>query len=369
MFQSCSLTFDKCSYRKPRGVNMSNEVIILESETQLESHMQEMKELAELTMQVSRNAKSPNTLNGYASDWEDFDAWCRKRRLQSLPASPQVVAAYLSDRATNCWSGPSGRLRKITEKAPLKLPTLLHRLWGIKYKHKEHGYQFDTGCSEIENVVSSLRRSNTAKEARKDPLLLSDIRGMVEHLPNTLTGIRDKALLLVAFASAMRRSEIADIQLSNLKFVEEGLEIHLNWSKTGSREIQVPYGSNPLTCPIRALRAWLTSSNIANGAVFRNINKHGQISDKPLTGAAVALIVKRNGYVQNKIKTASEKENHTPSYAGHSLRAGFCTTAAIAGVPEHLIMSQAGHKKSDTTKKYIRIANKWTENAAIKIGL
>ncbi len=82
-------------------------------------NIEEMKELAELTMRVSRNVKSSNTLKGYASDWEDFDTWCRQKRLLSLPATPQVVAAYLSDRAMNRWNGPSGRLRKMTDKAPL----------------------------------------------------------------------------------------------------------------------------------------------------------------------------------------------------------------------------------------------------------
>lgn len=345
------------------------DLILLEPDNGLTPDIREIKELAALTKQVSSNAKSPNTLNGYASDWEDFEAWCRQKRLKSLPASPQTVAAYLSDRAMNSWCGPSGRLKKPTLKEPLKLPTLLHRVWGIKFKHKEHGLFFDSSCKEIEEVLASLRRSNTAKEDRRDPLLLSDIRSMVEHLPNSITGIRDKALLLVGFVSAMRRSEIADLKMDDVRFVEEGIEIHLNWSKTGRREIQVPYGSNLLTCPVRALRAWLNESNIMDGAVFRSINKHGQISERSMSGAAIALIVKRNAYVQMKISTASEKGDYSPKYAGHSLRAGFCTTAAMQGVPEHLIMAQAGHKKSDTTKKYIRIANKWTDNAAIKIGL
>lgn len=111
------------------------------------------------------------------------------------------------------------------------------------------------------------------------------------------------------------------------------------------------------------------ASGISEGAIFRSINRHGQINERPISDATIALIVKRNSYVQNKISSAQINGNHTPKYAGHSLRAGFCTTAALQGVPEHLIMAQAGHKKSDTTKKYIRIANKWTENAAIKIGL
>lgn len=203
---------------------------------------------------------------------------------------------------------------------------------------------------------------------RKDPLLLSDIKGMVENLPSSLTGIRDKALL-VGFVSAMRRSEIADLKLHNIKFIEEGIELHLDWSKTGQREIPIPYRSNPMTCPVRALKAWLREANIVKGPIFRSINKLGHICDKPITGASIAIIVKRNAHVQSKIAEAKEKGEHTLSYAGHSLRAGFCTTAAMLGVPEHLIMAQAGHKKSDTTKKYIRITNKWKDNAAIQIGL
>jgi len=344
---------------------MSREIIIQPHFVLIEN----LKELAELTKRVSSNAKSPNTLNGYASDWEDFEGWCRQLGMQCLPASPSTVAAYLAERATKQWVGPSGRLKKPILKEPLKLPTLLHRVWGIKFKHKENGFFFDSSCKEIEDVLSSLRRSNTAKEVRQDPLLLSDIRAMVEHLPNTITGIRDKALILVGFVSAMRRSEIADLKMEDIRFVEEGIEIRLNWSKTGSREIQLPYGSNPFTCPVRALKAWIKISNVFDGAVFRSINKHGQIGGRAMSGASVALIVKRNAYVKLKISMASEKGDHSLTYSGHSLRAGFCTTAASQGVPEHLIMAQAGHKKSDTTKKYIRIANKWKDNAAIKLGL
>jgi integrase len=346
-----------------------NEMVLLESENHLPSHFQEMEELAELTKRVSANAKSPNTLNGYASDWEDFEMWCRQKRLQSLPAQAHIVAAYLSDRAINKWVGPSGRFSKPKEKLPLKLPTLLHRVWGIKFMHKQKGFFFDATCKEIEKVLQSLRRNNTAKEEQKDPLLLKDIKGMIETLPGTMTGIRDKAILLVGFTTAMRRSEIASLKMEDLKFVEEGIEVNLMQSKTGRRSPLIPYGSNPITCPVRALKAWLAKADINDGPIFRSINKHGHINSSALTGAAIVLIVKRNDYVKSKRDSAIKKGEYIPSYAGHSLRAGFCTHAAMVGVPEHLIMIQAGHKKSDTTKKYIRIANKWTENAAIKLGL
>lgn len=345
-----------------------NEIIIIES-TQLAPNMQEMEELAKLTMKISRNAKSPNTLNGYASDWEDFDTWCTQKRLQSLPAKPHVVAAYLSDRSVNKWVGPSGRLSKPKEKLPLKLPTLLHRVWGIKFMHKQKGFFFDAKCKEIEDVLQSLRNNNTAKENQKDPLLLKDIKGMVESLSDTKIGTRDKAILLVGFTTAMRRSEIASLKMQDLKFVKEGIEVNLTRSKTGKRNPVIPYGSNPITCPVRALKAWLEVADIKEGWIFRSINKHGHINSNPLTGTSIALIVKRNGFVLEKIALALEKGEHLPTYSGHSLRAGFCTHAFMVGVPEHLIMAQTGHKKRDTLDKYIRIANKWTNNAAMKLGL
>lgn len=348
---------------------MNIKAVNLELELQNASDVQMMQELAELTVKISANAKAKNTLKGYESDWNDFDVWCTKKKLQALPAEFRVVAAYLSDRAMNKWVGPSGRFRILKEKQPLKLPTLLHRVWAIKFKHKQNGFLFDATCKEIEDVLNGLRRANIAKEEQKDPLLLKDIKGMIESLPDTISGIRDKSILLVGFTTAMRRSEITSLKMQDLKFVEEGIEVNISWSKTGRRNPLIPYGSNPMTCPVRSLKLWLARANISEGPVFRSINRHGQISNNPLTGAAIALIVKRNDYVKAKIETSIENGEYIPSFAGHSLRAGFCTHAAIVGVPEHLIMAQAGHKKSDTTKKYIRIANMWQDCAAIKLGL
>jgi integrase len=297
-----------------------------------------------------------------------------------LPAGPDTVISYLNDRAINTWSGPSGRLRQIKQKAPLKLPSLLRRLWAIKYQHKQAGYFLDTSCTQIEDTLISLKRSNRARKQQKDPLLLEDIRQMAEWLQGILKkdhktkaqellAIRDRALLLVGFTSAMRRSELTALTMEDLKFVEEGIEVSLTHSKTGARDLVIPYGSNPLTCPVRALKAWLKVSGIEQEAIFRPIDKHGHIRNRPLTGAAVALIIKRNGYIKQKMTEAQDKQASLPNYSGHSLRAGFCTTAAIREVPLDLIAAQAGHRDIRTTTGYIRRANKWKDNAAIKIGL
>ncbi len=137
------------------------------------------------------------------------------------------------------------------------------------------------------------------------------------------------------------------------------LENRKSTKKRRERNIAIPCGSNILTCPVRTLNDWLNCSKISEGPLFRPINRHGQIMDKTLTSKSVALIIKRNKHL--------EKQKH--SFSGHSLRAGFATTAANFGVPEHLIMNQTVHKSSDTIRRYIRLGNMWTENAATKIGL
>lgn len=376
---SSIVTSDNCTCRKLRKGEIMD-LQIIPSYTELSTVQEKLKALSENTQQISKNKNSPHTLNSYSSDWDDFTSWCIQYHLEALPASPYAVANYLADRATNCWTGPSGKNRKPTLKHPLKLPTLLHRLWAIKFKHKENGFSFDSSSKVIEDLMSSLRRNNNAKEIRKDPLLLEDIRKISEWLHAVikdkkdspiaaLTAIRDKALLVFGFVSAMRRSEIASLTMKDITFVEEGVEVHIMQSKTGERELVIPYGSNPLTCPVRAVLAWLKETGIVDGPIFRSINRHGHISSYPISDRSIANIIKNNKYVRFKRDQALQNGDYIPDYSGHSLRAGFVTTAVSRGVPEDLIMSQTGHKKRDTLDKYIRRTNKWHENAATRIGL
>ncbi|WP_232503182.1 site-specific integrase [Parachlamydia acanthamoebae] len=180
---------------------------------------------------------------------------------------------------------------------------------------------------------------------------------------NKLINTRDKALLLLGFAGAFRRSELVGIDYEDLKLVRNGFVIRIKRSKTDQqgegREIAIPYGANPDTCPVRALQDWLIHSGIISGHIFRSINRHGSINQENLSTRSVARIIKRNQYLmQNSAK-----------YSGHSLRSGFVTTATLAGVQEYAIMKQTGHRRSDTLKKYIRSRDLWRENPASKIGL
>ena len=130
--------------------------------------------------------------------------------------------------------------------------------------------------------------------------------------------------------------------------------------EASGRKVGLPYGSNPETCPVRSLRAWLDASGIESGPVFRPINRHGQIRPTRLSDRAVALIVKR----------AAEATGKDPAeFAGHSLRSGLATAAAIGGASERAIMKQTGHRSTAMVRRYIRDGSLFRENAAARVGL
>jgi site-specific recombinase XerD len=183
-------------------------------------------------------------------------------------------------------------------------------------------------------------------------------------LPNDLRGLRDRALLLVGYAGGFRRSELAELRVEDLSETPEGVIATLRRSKTDpagqGRPVALPYGSDPLTCPVRALRAWLERASITTGPLFRAIDQFGLVAEQGLSAASVALIVKR---------AAERAELDASDYAGHSLRAGLATQAAMNGASELSIMKQTGHRSLTTVRKYIRDGSLFRDNAATKLGL
>jgi site-specific recombinase XerD len=302
--------------------------------------------ISEKTKAYIINAKAASTRKAYRSDWHDFTRWCDLNGLASLPATPHTIVAYLVERAQT-----------------LKVSSLDRRLVSIRQAHSMAGLPFDKGSSLIVETMKGIRNTHGAPQTAKAPILLEDLQGMVKQLGDNLQGKRDRALLLLGFTGAFRRSELVGLQVNDMKVTKEGIEVFLRKSKTDQTSkgcvLPIPYGSNPDTCPVRSVIAWLDTAGIEDGAVFRGINRHGHISAKGISSASVALIIKRNKHLEGK----------EYQFSGHSLRAGFVTTAAQRGVPEHAIMRQSRHKKSDTVKKYIRIANMWQDSAVTKLGL
>lgn len=213
-------------------------------------------------------------------------------------------------------------------------------------------------------VWAGIRRTKGVAQQGKAPAVTADVRAMVAALPDTLLGLRDRAILLLGFAGAFRRSELVDLDREDLEIGSEGITATLRRSKTDQegegRKIGIPYGVRPETCPVRAILAWLDAAGIEDGPMFRSVNRHGQLQPGRLSDKAVALVVKRQ---------AQACGLDPARYAGHSLRAGLATSAAAAGVQERTFMAQTGHRSEKMVRRYIREGSLFRENAAAAVGL
>jgi integrase len=217
----------------------------------------------------------------------------------------------------------------------------------------------------VKATMAGIRRTHGIAPDQKAALLTPELRRLLAQVPaDTLAGRRDRALLLIGFAGAFRRSELVALDLEDVVETGDGLRVTIRASKTDqegeSRELGIPFGQHPETCPVRALRAWKDASEITEGPLFRAVTRYGRLQDKRLTAQSVALIVKR----------AAEQAGFNPDhYAGHSLRSGLATSAAAGGAPERAIMKQTGHRSVLTVRRYIRSGSLVQENAAAYVGL
>jgi len=303
--------------------------------------------LGEQARQYVEGAKAPNTLRAYRSDWAHFTAWCEGQGVPSLPAAPETVAGYLAAHAE-----------------VLSVGTLQRRIAALAQLHQAAGEQDPTKAAAVKLTWQGIRRAKGTAPKGKAPVVTDELRRMVDALPAGLVGARDCALLLVGFAGAFRRSELVGLDRADVAITLEGLVVTLRRSKTdqegeGTKK-GIPYGSHPQTCPVRALQAWLSQSKITAGPLFRGVNRHGQIGAGRLSSYAVALVVKR---------AATAAGLDAAKYAGHSLRAGLATSAAMAGASERAIMKQTGHKSERMVRRYIRDGSLFRENAAAVVGL
>jgi integrase len=294
-----------------------------------------------------RASKAENTLRGCQADWRDFCAWCEVHSLCPLPAIAETVAAYVAECASH-----------------LKVGSIQRRLNAIAEAHKAVGLESPIHSAIVANTMKGIRRSLGTAPAQKAAALTADIQAMLDATDAGIIGARDRALILLGFAGAFRRSELVSLDVEDCAFGKDGLTVTLRRSKTdqqgAGRKIGIPYGSNPETCPVRTLQSWIEQAGIGNGPLFRSINRHGQVQPSGLSGIDVARVVK---------KLADRAGLDAAKYAAHSLRAGHATAAAIAGASERSIMNQTGHRSVQMVRRYIRDGSLFRENSAGKLGL
>lgn len=265
----------------------------------------------------------------------------------ALPADPATVILYATDLA-----------------ARLKVATIVRRLSSISVIHEQAGHSSPTADHRVRAVVRGIRRTLGVATAEAAPATIAEIRKICYSLSDTLLDTRDRALLLVGFAGALRRSELVALKIEDLDRRAEGIVAVIRWSKTDQegegRRVALPHGADALTCPVRALEAWISAAGIVDGPVFRSVSRHGHVAATAMSGQSVSLVIKHR---------VAAVGLDPLRFSGHSLRAGFCTSAAMAGCAERAIATQTGHRSVQVLRRYIRHGALFLDNAATGLGL
>jgi site-specific recombinase XerD len=312
----------------------------------------DIKALQEETLLNLQSSKSINTVRAYKSDFNDFGIFCAQNGFKSLPSEPKIVSLYLTHLSIK----------------EAKISTLKRRLVSIAVIHKLKGHYLDTKHPLIiENIMGIKRRKGSIQKGKK-PILINRLKEIINVIDQQnkeeIKKFRDRSIILIGFSGGFRRNEIVSLDYDDLDFVPEGLKINLRRSKTdqfGEGLIKaLPYFDKPQYCPVISLINWIKISKINSGSLFRRFSKGSKLSENRLTDQTVALLIKH--YLQ---LAGIDNKN----YSGHSLRSGFATSAAEAGVDERNIMAMTGHKSTEMVRRYIKEANLFKNNALNKIKI
>jgi len=304
-------------------------------------------------------SRAPATRRAYKADWEHFLAWCREVGCEPLPTVVETVCQYLADHA-----------------GALRASTLDRRLAALATYHRAAGYPFDPGNHEIRAVLAGIRRVHGARPQGKNALTPDDMRAMVAGLPRSLAGARDRAMLLLGFAGGFRRSELAGLEIAMLDFRAGGLLVHLPSGKSdpdgAAPQIKgIACAADDGPCPVEAVKDWVMRAHLDDGPLFRPIDRLGRIGDCALQPRAVARIVRKAAIDAAKARGLAGKgaRRFVDGLGAHSLRAGFASSAAMAGTPEWAIQRQTGHQRRQTLWQYIRPADALITGRIARTGL
>jgi integrase len=320
--------------------------------------------LVETARIYARGAKAATTQRAYAADWRHYTAWCRRRDVEPLPPTPQVVGLYLAACASEA---PAGR-------KPSAVRTIERRLSALTWHYAQHGRPLDRADRHIAEVMRGTRRQHGRPPNQKEAVLAEDLLRMIATLDRDLRGLRDRAILLLGFAGGLRRSEITGLDYGPdqtkegagwIEIVDQGIVIRVR-GKTGWREVEVGRGSGDHTCPVVALQTWLKLARIAHGPLFRHVAAGGkEAGPDRLTDKHVARLVKRTALAAGVRGDLSEAERRQ-RFSGHSLRAGLATAAEV---DERYVQKHLGHASAEMTRRYQRRRDRFQVNLTKAAGL
>lgn len=321
-------------------------------------------------------ASSPNTRRAYAADWTHFTSWCRRQGLAPLPADPQVVGLYVTALAAGAADNAPGRAApRSGGRKPHAVSTIERRLSALAWNYSQRGLTLDRKDRHIATVMAGIRNRHASPPRQKEALLPDDLIAMLETLDRgALRGLRDRAMLLIGFAGALRRSEIVGLDCGRdqtedgrgwIEVLDGGLLVTLR-GKTGWREVEIGRGSSDATCPVTALQTWLSLARIAHGPLFRRVTGHGKkVGSDRLNDQEIARLVKRAALAAG-VRGDLPEGRRADLFAGHSLRAGL---ASSAEVEERHVQKQLGHASAEMTRKYQRRRDRFRINLTKAAGL
>ena len=331
----------------------------LESDAEAE----EEEALTEEERWFAERARSANTRRAYRSDLADFAGWCEGAGRSALPATPATLSAYLTYLAGH----------------GAKVPTMSRRLSSIAYAHRFAGQANPVDSPRVHAVWEGIRRERAQPVDQAPALMPPVLWDVLAALPEDLSGVRDRALLLVGFVGAFRRSELAALERPHVAPHPRGVVITIPTSKTDpygkGQLIVLPHSSRPERCPVASLLAWLEEARIPDEPedhddsrasapvfVFRPVHRNGTtVAKRGMSEAAI------NNAVQRACMRALVPE--ASSYSAHSLRAGFATYASQRGASDRAIAHQTRHRSLASLDQYIRMESAWTDNAATALDL
>ncbi|MFI7448030.1 tyrosine-type recombinase/integrase [Nonomuraea sp. NPDC049714] len=289
-----------------------------------------------------------NTSKAYQDDWNTWLRYCSKVRIPPQEVTSGTYSGFVA------WMLGQGKATK----------TIQRRLTGVRVAMKDAGTPIpadviEAAAKTLDRALKQLAEAGHLREpAKAKAFTVEELRAMSLACPDTPAGIRDRALLVVGFAIGARRHELAGLHVRNMVDAAEGLEVLVRVSKTGYRDVAVPYGQHLSTCPVRAWQAWLGSSGIGDGPAFRRIDRHGRILGS-LSPEGVGDIVTR----------AAERANLGHRTA-HGLRSGMATEARRGQHDAVTIAAQGGWTPhSREMLGYMQIVDRWTDNPLRGIGM
>jgi site-specific recombinase XerD len=285
--------------------------------------------------------KAESTCAAYRSDFAIFRSWCTSRGVAALPATPETVAAFLAHQAEN----------------GLAASTISRRGAAIRYAHKLAGHEPPTNSEVVKAMLRGIRRAvGTAPKGRKAPMIAEIMHRVSRAAALDLKGLRDRALLLLGFGGAFRRSELVALNVEDVEFTDVGLRVTIRKSKTDQEGVGVTIAivRGGACCPAKALREWLDAAKIESGPIFRPVRKGNRVGASRLSGKTVCVLVKAYAALIGL---------DAATIGAHSLRSGFLTSAARRGASVFKMRDVSRHKSMDVLQSYVRDADLFRDHA------